>query len=374
MTFRITYAEISIQFAGMGEFEYKTSQGGQTSDNTVVVGQKVHAIVEYDPILTVTSYAWSVPTDVYVKHYITDDTQGTIVNHKSADYLASEFAFYYYTALTPLRDGSVYCDVGVSYVLNGQTKTADLYCGASYFIETPTGVTLTATQTGTELMKPLLPPNTFAYGENQMRMLDSTSKSQGMTFQASITAPTINGTGEVNFVQTLIEQTERSGTGVTPQEMSSDKAHVLDRNFPYGSLKFNKPSVAGGWDIHTWPISAGDTLNSTSSNNPLKTTDSPGRGLVFQPGNGNQYNTYKVDNTFTMYLMYKPNGTDSIWVPLQQLTWTWKATANWNSSTAEWVISNPNASTCGLSTIVTVLPTWSMNGNTILNAGYKDIQ
>ena len=89
----IAWAEVQVQFAGTGNFENKTSQGGQTVNNTVVVGQKVHAKIAYDPILAVTGYAWSVPTDVYVKDYETDDTHGTIVNHKSADYLASEFEF-----------------------------------------------------------------------------------------------------------------------------------------------------------------------------------------------------------------------------------------------------------------------------------------
>ena len=60
----ITYAEVDVQFAGMGDFVERTSAGGQTTDNTVVVGQKVDAIVKPDQRLTVTSYAWSVPTDV----------------------------------------------------------------------------------------------------------------------------------------------------------------------------------------------------------------------------------------------------------------------------------------------------------------------
>ena len=45
MTFCIAYVGVELQFAGEGDFEYKTSQGGQTADNTVVVGQKVHAKV-----------------------------------------------------------------------------------------------------------------------------------------------------------------------------------------------------------------------------------------------------------------------------------------------------------------------------------------
>jgi hypothetical protein len=71
----------------------------------------VDAKVVKDSVLTVTSYAWSVPTDTYVKNYITDATEGTIVYHDQGDYTASSFQFYYPGALTPLRDGSVYCTV-----------------------------------------------------------------------------------------------------------------------------------------------------------------------------------------------------------------------------------------------------------------------
>jgi len=42
----VAYAEIEIQFAGQGGFAPRSTTVGQTVANTVVVGQKVHAIVK----------------------------------------------------------------------------------------------------------------------------------------------------------------------------------------------------------------------------------------------------------------------------------------------------------------------------------------
>jgi len=157
----------------------------------------------------------------------------------------------------------------------------------------------------------------------------------GMVFEATITAPVINGAGEVNFLQTVVEQSDRYEDAVNPQnqEISSHDVVMLDTEFPYG-----EPHRDPDDDVHRWSIGAGDTLG-PSSTNALTTSDSPKQPLYLNDGYGTKnedgsenvkrYTKYEAADEFTMHVMYKPEGEDSIWVPLRGYGWDWTATAEW---------------------------------------------
>jgi hypothetical protein len=81
---------------------------------------------------------------------------------------------------------------------------------ATYYLETPTA-SMTANMTSTRIVQ-----KNNGYG---MEFSDGTAP--GITFNGTITAP-IYGNGEVNFLQTVTVQWDRTGgTGIQPQEMSS---------------------------------------------------------------------------------------------------------------------------------------------------------
>ncbi|MDR2755339.1 MAG: hypothetical protein LBC20_06495, partial [Planctomycetaceae bacterium] len=135
----IAWAEVQVQFAGQGGFKHTTTTDTQSTDNTVVVGQKVKAKLEYDPTVTLLSETWAIPTGgSYVKNYITNNNTGTVVNHTSSDYTANTFEFYYTSTSTTgqISINSIFADPnGYSHGINRN---------ASYYLETPTVVSYTS--------------------------------------------------------------------------------------------------------------------------------------------------------------------------------------------------------------------------------------
>jgi hypothetical protein len=56
------------------------------------------------------------------------------------------------------------------------------------------------------------------------------------------------------------------------------------------------------------------------------TEDSPEQGLVA----GYVANSFAINDRFEMVHMYRPAGSDSIWVPLNRIDWKWQATGSRN--------------------------------------------
>jgi hypothetical protein len=100
---------------------------------------------------------------------------------------------------------------------------------------------------------------------------------------------------------------------------------------------------------YTWSINAGQTINSIS------TVDSPGTRL------DSDRTYHSVTDTFTMYLIYQPNGTDSIWVPIKQIFWSWVASAQRADITSNWSISTSNSTCQSSNQNSSTLPQWAKN-------------
>jgi hypothetical protein len=62
------------------------------------------------------------------------------------------------------------------------------------------------------------------------------------------------------------------------------------------------------------------------------TTDSPGH--LFEP----EAVHYQAATTFSMYLVFKPIGTTSRWVPLRKLTWGYSAEASNDPAFGQWTL------------------------------------
>ena len=53
------------------------------------------------------------------------------------------------------------------------------------------------------------------------------------------------------------------------------------------------------------------------------------------PLNANGYdgwNTASESDKFETWVMYKPNGANSVWVPLQKYSWSWSCTTKWQNN------------------------------------------
>ena len=355
------WAEVHVRFAGQGWCHPSSATGAKTVDNTVIVGQHVEAKLVYDSsyALIAADNPWSTTGGAIVKDYVTNDSEGYIVEHGPSDiYHWTQFDYYYTNKAANTSIGTI--SKGSCIMSDPHGFYNNVTVSASFYLETLVA-SMTATQIGAQV----------TYKENHGMIMGL-----GITFNATITAPDINGDGEVNFLQTVVTQRDRSGPPMLPdtnlpnppQEISSHGAIVLDNRIPYGN--------PDPWKPQTWMIDAGQTLNSTSSSPKLKTEDTPWEQLNMEIWDENgdtigHYTTYSVVDSFTMYLIYKPNGTGSIWVPLQQLSWTFDAIANYSEQEYKWNL-NDNSTYDSGSIPVTVLPTWSANGITILIEDWKN--
>ncbi|NKB24642.1 MAG: hypothetical protein GKR87_13175 [Kiritimatiellae bacterium] len=84
----------------------------------------------------------------------------------------------------------------------------------------------------------------------------------------------------------------------------------------------------------------------------ISTVDVPGTLLL------SIYLEKTVNESFEMYLMFKPSGTDTIWVPLKRTGWSWSGSASRNGSV--WTLdssSNPAPTTSD----TTSHPVWTRN-------------
>lgn len=72
-----------------------------------------------------------------------------------------------------------------------------------------------------------------------------------------------------------------------------------------------------------------------------------------------EYGEY--NGQWTVWLMFKPTGTDTDWVPIQKLTWTWNGSATLvvGSSPPQWTLNNisPPGDPTGSDT--TEYPVWN---------------
>jgi hypothetical protein len=143
----------------------------------------------------------------------------------------------------------------------------------------------------------------------------------GITFSRSITVPS-GFTGETQWVQ-VIDSTTRTLTPNGGSMLTLQGSGVLDTTYPYA-------------------------LGSS-------TNDSPGQGV-----NPCDFSDVSANDSFSMWLMFKPPGTGSIFVPLRKVNWSWSGSGG-RISACNWILSTSNHSTNPTDADSTDFPTWSTN-------------
>jgi hypothetical protein len=149
----------------------------------------------------------------------------------------------------------------------------------------------------------------------------STSGTPGITFSRSISIPT-GFTGNTQWVQ-VVDSTLRTRTpnGGNTQTLQGSG---LDTTYPYTT-----------------------TI--------LSTEDSPRSGV-----SPCDYSSVSVSDSFTMWLMFRPTGTNAIWVPLRQVSWSWAGQGD-RFTSCGWILSSSSHSTNPADTDSTTFPTWTSN-------------
>jgi hypothetical protein len=89
------------------------------------------------------------------------------------------------------------------------------------------------------------------------------------------------------------------------------------------------PNTNGSYWLDACPLydvakQAGGGAGGANKTFLWESNDSPGINLTF----ASAYNLVSAAATFAIYFMYRPGGSQSIWVPLGKLNWFWRGTAS----------------------------------------------
>jgi hypothetical protein len=90
---------------------------------------------------------------------------------------------------------------------------------------------------------------------------------------------------------------------------------------------------------------------------PEDTQDSP-RSEYFPDNSADRTDRYQIEEEFTTWLMWKPDGEDSIWVPLKRIKWSWKEQAKKQAS-GSWEFLLPDCSVELVGSAPDGLPVWA---------------
>ena len=262
-----------------------------------IIGKKVLLSGEIMPTVLASSASksWNIP-GTRIKNFTADINKTTLTELEDADLSSTSIGYYWVDA----ADGRV--------VTFTATIGATIINTSTTFNVKKTTSTLTVT-TGT-----------IGVSDGALRYGTCTAGSTGIAFTSTLILPDVfNGNAEYwqQINSTLREKQKDDDSWI-----KMDAKSVIDTFFPYPGYP--------------------------------NTDDSPASSL---PLSG--FKKVTVADSFTMWLMFKPAGGDSIWVPLQSVNWSWSATAT-KDAAGSWQLDSSDK-TNGSPIEPTAFPTW--NGN-----------
>ncbi|WP_437498394.1 hypothetical protein [Sorangium sp. So ce1099] len=295
-----------------------------------MVGQRIQLRVRAvsPPGGALTNIQWTIAAET-VKTYTQSKGIGTRTNLSAADLQADNVSFYWISGTFAGENKTVTVNATVQGVAKTKTVTFTVFRPRmDSFTTTASSVNICVGNypwaPGATVIAAYLPPSTV-----------------GIEWNAQVTAPA-GGSGKVAFTQ-LINKTRTIKPNVGPMlRNSSGGAYVLDDG---AGIQYNRVQAiaAGGSTSFDWATTgSGDSPSTTLTATMMATS---------------------LDLAFRLYLMYKPDGADSIWVTLGSATWSCTGqttrigapaatTNNWNAPAGAG-IPHTNGSDS------TVLPEWT---------------
>ena len=263
-----------------------------------VVGQKVELLVRTKPAgETMTNIRWTIPGTTpgsrpssAVKSYTMAAARTNAPTLLAAGDLQGTQLDYYW-AQVGSRSVQVQADV------NGLTLTA--------------AVTLVAQAPHLNSFSSVTAAIAIGTQWGHLEMLCGTPGGAGLNYTANVTAPAAFG-GDLKFTQILQASLIQTPTVGAAQTWS----------IPNWWLDVQDPYVA------VTAVAAGAVANFSSSDSP---------GMPLGPGFSRKQVAFM---RFKLYVMFKPTGADTIWVPVAVLLWGWSGLAVSADSGANWTMSS----------------------------------
>jgi hypothetical protein len=231
------------------------------------------------------AYLWAIPGPT-VKSYLTNDEKGEVTSLDDKDAKKDAISYFW------IDGGDRKVDLKVT--VNGVEASKSV----EFTVERPTMNMFTSKLTtdapdtfGVALSNPNLPGS-------GLELHFGTDESPGITWLGKVTAPKSSG-GTIAFAQVLSTVAKKTDNDGKTETLTSEGQFVLDAKFPYNRAK-------------EMPVKAGQESGEMSAK------DTPGARL------SNSQSFRSSDTKFKTYLMFKPDGKDSIWVTLRELEWFWK--------------------------------------------------
>ena len=155
---------------------------------------------------------------------------------------------------------------------------------------------------------------------------------QGMDFEACVHATPGFDPGKWFYVQTVTPNRKYTRQDGNVWAWENNGKVMLDRQYPYDPRS----------DAFDWPY---DQINPAdgyaNDGESHKAGDSPKMGVDGDPDDPSDICT-RVEvwkESFTMYLMFRPPGTNSREIPLRSVNWDWSADASRVGPDAPWTMA-----------------------------------
>lgn len=295
------------------------------------------------PGANITGLAFNVaPAGAIVRNYTTTDDVGTVAPFAAA---ADRATFYWATS------GAV--TLVVTANVNGQAATTTI----AVAVASPTLTSYTAQTDVSQILSPLRVPGDPMSATSTLSFGNPALQRPGIAATAIVNLPAgFLWSGQLGMTQTF--RVNRPGTAAngTALPNSVSPGEVVDREFIYpfecDDEECNEPfDTAAGAATHT-----------------LTTDDSPS-SLLGGSGPMLAKKSINIDETYHLYVMFKPTG--GVWVALGEIVWRWQASATYAGPGQPFALvidaqSSENTALAA-SAVFPRMPLWTGNANDYLD-------
>lgn len=265
---------------------------------------------------TPTSRQWAIPgiaiADYEVSYTDPESETSALVTDLSPEDFTQPSITYYWV------DGGNARSVQYSTVINNKSYTV----AAKFNVSKPTATLTTTTGSvgiGTVQVSEMPNDNVFALHFGKPFV----SNQVGIRFNASVTLPS-SVTGETIWVQVVNSTRKRTpnfGREQTKQGIG------LDTEFPY--------------DVPNQAI---------TEDSPLEILDPEC-----------SYKTVSANDHYTMWLLFKPQTANAIYIPLKSVDWNWSGSGTRSTICGSWTLANPSNTINPIGENTTEHPQWTAN-------------